>query len=61
MLSLVVSTTAFFIASYFIKHFLDGMEIPKGMTRSMVIFLAAAIISFGVAVVVDWIVTGFSG
>jgi hypothetical protein len=55
MPSLVLSTIAFFVASYFIKRYLDDMGIPKGMTRSIVIFVAAAMISYGVAFVVDWL------
>jgi hypothetical protein len=55
MLSLVFSTVAFFIASYFIKRYLDGMDIPKGMTRSLVVFTLALAVSYGVALVVDWI------
>ena len=55
MLSLVISTVAFFVAAYFIKRYLNGMDIPKGMTRSIVIFTLALAISYGVALVVDWI------
>ncbi len=53
MLSLVLSTIAFFIASFFIKRRLDDMGIPKTMTRAMMIFVGAAAISYGVAFVVD--------
>ena len=56
MLGFVLSTLAFFAASYFVKRYLDDMEIPKGMTRSVVIFVAAALIAYGVAFVVDRIV-----
>lgn len=55
MLSLVASTIAFFIASFFIKRRLDSMDIPKGMTRGVVIFVAAAAIAYGVAPVVGWL------
>jgi VIT1/CCC1 family predicted Fe2+/Mn2+ transporter len=55
MLSLVLSTVAFFVAAYFIKRYLDDMGIPKGMTRSLVVFLGAAVISYGVAFIVSWI------
>ncbi len=51
--SLVVSTVAFFVASYFIKRHLEEMGIPKGMTRSLVIFVLALAIAYGVAFVVD--------
>ena len=55
MLSLVLSTVAFFVAAYFIKRYLDGMDIPKGMTRSVVVFTLALAVSYGVALIVDWI------
>ena len=55
MLSLVISTVAFFVAAYFIKRYLNGMDIPKGMTRSIVVFTLALAVSYGVALVVEWI------
>jgi hypothetical protein len=45
MISLVVSTIIFLVASYFINRYLDDMEIPKGMTRRIAIFVLAAMIS----------------
>ena len=54
MLSLIASTIVFFVASYFIKRYLDGIDIPKSMTRSLVIFCLALAVSYGVAVVVDF-------
>ena len=56
MATIVVSTIAFFIAALFIKRWLDDMDIPKGMTRSIVIFVAAAAVSYGVAFLVDLVV-----
>jgi predicted PurR-regulated permease PerM len=53
MLSIVVSTIAFFVAAYFIKRWLDNMGIPKTMTRNVVVFVAAALVSYGVAFVID--------
>ena len=55
MLSLVISTVAFFVAAYYIKRYLNGLDIPKGMTRSIVVFTLALAISYGVALVVEWI------
>ena len=55
MLSLVISTIVYFVASYFIKREFDGMDIPKGMTRSIVIFCLALGIAYGVSFVVDWL------
>lgn len=53
---LVVSTIAFFIAAYFIKRWLDDIDIPKGMTRSLVIFIGASAVSWGVAIAVERLV-----
>jgi len=55
MTSLLLSTIAFFIASFYIKRYLDGIGVPKTMTRGLVIFVLALAIAFGVAFVVDWV------
>jgi len=55
MLILILSTITFFVASYYIKRYFDDANIPKGLTRSTLIFSLALAISYGVAVVVDWI------
>jgi hypothetical protein len=54
MLGIVLSTIAFFVASYFIKRYLDGIGIPKTMVRGMVVFVLALAVAYGVAFVVDW-------
>ncbi len=48
MAELIVSTIAFFVASYFIKRWMDDNDIPKGMTRSLSIFALAVAVSYGV-------------
>ena len=57
MTSLLVSTIAYFIAAFFIKRWLDEIDIPKSMTRSLVIFAGAALVAYGVAYVVDLVIT----
>jgi hypothetical protein len=57
MLSLVLSTVAFFMAAYFIKRYLENMGIPKGMTRGLLVFSLAVLISYSVAWIVDWLAT----
>jgi hypothetical protein len=57
ILSLVVSTIAFFAASYFIKRRFDEMDLPRGMTRNVTIFVLALAIAYGVA----WIVGVIAG
>ena len=55
MLSLVLSTFAFVIASYFIKRYLEDMGIPKGVTRGLAVFFLAGVVAYGVAWIVDWL------
>ena len=54
MLSIIISTIVFFIAGWYIKRYLDDMEIPKGMTRGVLIFSLAAAVSWGVGSAVNW-------
>jgi hypothetical protein len=54
MLGIVLSTIAFFVASYFIKRYLDGIGVPKTMVRGMVVFVLALAVAYGVAFVADW-------
>jgi hypothetical protein len=53
VLTLVLSTIAFFVASYFLKRWADDNEFPKGMTRSLGIFVFALAIAYGIAWLVD--------
>ena len=51
--SLVASTIAFFVASYFIKRWMDENDIPKGMTRNLTVFTLAIAVAYGVGWLVD--------
>ena len=53
MWNLVISTIVFFIAVWYANRFLDGHDIPKGMTRGMLVFLIASIVSYGSGELVD--------
>ena len=53
--NLILSTIAFFVASYFIKRWMDDNEIPRGMARSVTIFTLAFVVSYGVGWLVDHI------
>lgn len=60
MTGIVVSTIAFFLASWFIKRRFDESDvIPKGMTRSLVIFALALAVSYVIGAAVDWIAGKF--
>lgn len=51
--SLIASTIAFFVASTFIKRWMDEQDIPKGTTRGLTIFTLAIALSYGVG----WLVS----
>lgn len=53
MLSIVLSTVAFFVSSYFLRRYLDSLDVPKGLTRGALIFSLALAVSYVVAVAAD--------
>src|SRR5260221_635255 len=56
MLSITLSTVAFFVAGYLIKRYLDDIGIAPGLTRSVVVFVLAAAVAYAVAAAIDWLV-----
>ncbi len=55
MLSIVVSAIVFFAAGFFIKRRFEDMGLPKGMTRSLMVFCLALLAAYGAAAAVDWL------
>jgi hypothetical protein len=55
MLSLVLSTVAFFLARYYVNRYLDDIGVPKSLTRGLVAFCAALLVAYGVALTVGWL------
>ena len=53
MLSIVLSTIAFFVSTFFLRRYLEEMGIPKGMTRGALVFSIALLISYLVATGID--------
>jgi len=56
MLSLAVSTVAFFVFGYFLRRWADENDIPKGMTRTISVLVMALALAYGVAWLVDKLV-----
>ena len=54
MLNLIISTIVFFVAAWFANRYLDQQEIAKGMTRGVVVFVLASMVSWGAGEMVDW-------
>ena len=55
MLNLIVSTIIFFVAAWYINRYLDGQGIGKGMTRGILVFSLASVVSWGAGEAVDWV------
>jgi len=54
MLSLVFGTIAFFVASYFVRRYLNEIGIPRTLVRGLVVFVLSLAAAYGVAFIVDW-------
>jgi hypothetical protein len=54
MWNLIISTIVFFVSAWYARHYMDEQEIPKGMTRGIVIFALASFVSLGAGKMVDW-------
>lgn len=55
MWNLIISTLVFFLAAWAIRRFLEEQGIPKGMTRGLVVFVLAYLVSWGAGEGVDWV------
>jgi len=56
MAGIIVSTIAFFVASFYLKRYFDGTDLPRGMTRNVTIFALALVVAYAVGWAVDHIV-----
>ena len=54
LLDLIISTIAFFVAVFYMNRYLDDQGMNKGMSRSVVVFLIASIVSFIVPKAIDF-------
>lgn len=55
MWNLIISTIAFFIAAWYIRRYLDENGIPNGLTRGILVFVLACLVSWGAGTLVDWV------
>lgn len=53
MLSIALSTIAFFMARHYVNRYLDEIDVPKTFTRGMVAFCAALLVAYAIAYIVD--------
>jgi hypothetical protein len=59
LLTFFVSTFAFFIGGYFIRRYLDDIGIERTFGRGVIVFFLALALSYGVAFVIDGVVSLF--
>jgi hypothetical protein len=52
--NLIISTIVFFMAVWYIRRYLEEQGIPKGMTRGLLVFILAFLVSWGAGEAVDW-------
>jgi hypothetical protein len=54
MWNLIISTIVFFMAVWYIRRYLEEQGVPKGMTRGLLVFILAFLVSWGAGEAVDW-------
>jgi hypothetical protein len=54
ILNLIISTIVFFVAAWYLNRYLDQQEMPKGMSRGVLVFMLASLVSWGAGEIVDW-------
>ena len=55
MWNLIISTLVFIVAAWYIRRYLDEMGITKGMSRGLMVFILASLVSWGAGAAVDWL------
>ncbi len=51
---IIITTIAFAIAAWYVHRYMNGQGIPKGMTRGLLVFAVASLVSWGAGAGVDW-------
>ena len=52
--NLIISSLVFFAAAWYLHRYLEEQGIPKGMTRKILVFSLASLVSWGAGEAVDW-------
>ena len=54
MWNIIISTIVFVIAAWYLRGFLEEQGLPKGMTRGLLVFVLAYVVSWASGELVDW-------
>lgn len=52
--NLVVSTVVFFVAAWYLHRYFDEQDLPRGLTRTVLVIVLAAMVSWASGSAVDW-------
>lgn len=52
--NLIISSLVFIIAARYLQRYLEEQGLPKGMTRGILVFAFASLVSWGSGEMVDW-------
>lgn len=52
--NIIISTMVFVVAAWYCRRWLENQGLPKSMTRGLLVFLLAYLVSWGAGAVVDW-------
>ncbi len=55
MSNLIVSTLVFIFAAWYFHRYFETQGIPKGLTRTLLVFVLAYFVSWGAGELVDWV------
>ncbi len=55
MWNLIISTLVFFVAAWYFNRIMDEQQLPGGMTRGVLVFVLASMLSWSAGELVDWI------
>ncbi|BCK86315.1 hypothetical protein MIZ01_0069 [Sideroxyarcus emersonii] len=59
--NLFISTVVFFLAAWYIRRYLEAHGTPGGMTRGLLVFVLASLLSWGAGAAVDWVQEQIAG
>jgi predicted PurR-regulated permease PerM len=51
--NILISSIVFFIAVWYLRRYLDEQGLPKGITRSLLVFMLASLASCGTGTFID--------
>lgn len=52
--NLIVSTVVFFVAAWYLHRYFDEQDLPRGLTRNVLVIVLASMVSWASGNAVDW-------